>query len=110
MAAGRRPPRRRTGRRCATCGRPHGGMARGCMFPFGKPTRDPLADAKSVGRWLAAFPAGDPLALHGEVLAELGRISERNARRTPARLEAVFEPDALCATRRAGLTRQCCEQ
>jgi len=76
------------------------------MFSFGKPTRDPLADAKSVGRWLAAFPAGDPLALHGEVLAELGRISERNARRTPARLEAVFELDALCAPLREALTMQ----
>src|SRR5690349_14447480 len=85
-------------------GRPRGGMARGSMFRFGKPTRDPLADAKTVGRWLTAFPTGDPLALHGEVLAELGRISERTARRTPARLEAVFELDALCAPLREALT------
>jgi len=61
------------------------------MLGFGKPARDPLADAKSVGRWLAGFPSGDPLAIHGEVLAELGRIAERHARRTPGRLEAVFE-------------------
>jgi len=76
------------------------------MFSFGKSTRDPLADAKTVGRWLSSFPAGDPLAVHGEVLAELGRIAERTARRTPARLEAVFELDALTAPLRAQLTSQ----
>jgi hypothetical protein len=76
------------------------------MFRFGKPTRDPLADAKTVGRWLTSFPAGDPLALHGEVLVELGRIAERTARRTPGRLEAVFELDALCDPLREALTTQ----
>jgi hypothetical protein len=76
------------------------------MLGFGKPARDPLADAKSVGRWLAAFPAGDPLAMHGEVLAELGRIAERHARRTPGRLEAVFELDSQTAALRSALTAQ----
>src|SRR4051812_41300759 len=81
-------------------------MARKPMFRFGKPTRDPLADAKSVGRWLMSFPTSDPLALHGEVLAELGRISERTARRTPNRLEAVFELDAVTVPLREALTAQ----
>ncbi|HEY1329728.1 MAG TPA: hypothetical protein VGI14_22540 [Casimicrobiaceae bacterium] len=76
------------------------------MFSFGKSTRDPLADAKTVGRWLDNFPAGDPLAVHGEVLAELGRIAERTARRTPQRLEAVFELDALTMPLRDQLTTQ----
>jgi hypothetical protein len=76
------------------------------MLGFGKPTRDPLSDSKSVGRWIATFPSGDPLALHGEVLAELARISERHARRTPARLEAVFELDAQTEPLRAALTSQ----
>jgi hypothetical protein len=83
-----------------------GGTARGAMLGFGKPTRDPLSDSKTVGRWITAFPSGDPLALHGEVLAELGRISERHARRTPGRLEAVFELDAQTAPLRAALTAQ----
>jgi hypothetical protein len=76
------------------------------MFTFGKSARDPLADARSVGRWLAAFPPGDPLALHGEVLAELGRIAERGARRTPSRLAAVFELDAQTRPLRETLTAQ----
>ena len=54
------------------------------MFGFGKTTSDPLADVKSAERWLAAFPPNDPLAVHGELLAELGAIAERDAQRTPA--------------------------
>src|SRR5438105_2083723 len=76
------------------------------MLGFGKPTRDPLADGKTVARWLASFPAGDPLAVHGEVLAELARIAERHARRTPQRLEAIFELDAHTEALRAALTAQ----
>ncbi len=51
------------------------------MFGFGKTTKDPLADAKSAERWLASFPAGDPLAVHGELLSELARITR--PRRAP---------------------------
>ena len=76
------------------------------MFTFGKNLRDPLADVKSVQRWLASFPANDPLALHGEVLTELGRIAEPTARRTPQRLEATFYLDAQCAAVRKSLTVQ----
>jgi cyclic-di-GMP-binding protein len=76
------------------------------MFGFGKTTRDPLTDAKSAERWLASFPAGDPLAVHGELLSELARTSERDARRTPAQLEAVFALDAGTAELRRTLTAQ----
>jgi hypothetical protein len=76
------------------------------MFSFRKTSRDPLADPRSAARWVAAFPAGDPLAVHGQVLAELARAAERNARRTPARLAAVFELDARCAPLRAALAAQ----
>jgi hypothetical protein len=76
------------------------------MFSFGKTGKEPLADVKAVERWLAAFPPSDPLALHAEVLAELGRIAERDARRTPAQLEAVFALDTRTAELRATLTAQ----
>jgi len=76
------------------------------MFSFGRNGRDPLADVRSVERWLAAFPATDPLALHGEIVAELGRIAARDARRTPGQLEAVFALDRRAAGLRATLTAQ----
>ena len=76
------------------------------MFSFGKAGKDPLSDVKSVERWLAAFPANDPLALHGEILAELGRLTGRDARRTPAQLDAVFALDRRTAELRASLTAQ----
>jgi hypothetical protein len=76
------------------------------MFSFGRNGKDPLADAKSVERWLAALPANDPLTMHGEILAELGRVAERGARRTPAHLEAVFALDTRTAELRATLTAQ----
>lgn len=76
------------------------------MFGFGKTTRDPLADAKTAARWLAAFPVQDPLALHAALLTELGRVADRNTRRTPAQLESVFALDAHTAELRATLTAQ----
>ena len=56
--------------------------------------RDPLADAKTAERWLASFPPTDPLAIQRDVLAELGRLTERSANRTPQGLEAVFHVDS----------------
>src|SRR5438874_3806271 len=76
------------------------------MFGFGKTLKDPLADAKTVERWLVGFPANDPLAMHAGVLAELGRLGERDARRTPARLEAVFHVDLHTDPLRKNLTAQ----
>jgi len=76
------------------------------MFGLGKTNRDPLADVKSAERWLASFPTNDPLAIHSEVLAELGRIAEPTARRSPPRLEAVFFLDGQCEGLRKNLTVQ----
>ena len=76
------------------------------MFGFGKTTKDPLADAKSAERWLAAFPAGDPLALHAAIVTELGRVADRATRRTPVLLEAVFALDARSSELRRSLTTQ----
>ncbi|GIK84737.1 MAG: hypothetical protein BroJett026_02180 [Betaproteobacteria bacterium] len=76
------------------------------MFGFGKTARDPLADAKSAQRWLATFPAQDPLAAHAALLTELGRIADRTTRRGAAQLEAVFALDAHAADLRRALTAQ----
>ena len=76
------------------------------MFGFGKASRDPLADIKSTERWLASFPVTDPLAIHGEVLTELGRVAEPTGRRSPQRLEAVYFLDAQCTGLRKSLTAQ----
>ncbi|MEO6928483.1 MAG: hypothetical protein ABI190_04895 [Casimicrobiaceae bacterium] len=76
------------------------------MFGFGKLSREPLADAKSAERWLATFPGNDPLAIHVELLNELGRIAERATKRTPAMLEAVFSVDANTDGLRNALTAQ----
>jgi hypothetical protein len=76
------------------------------MFRFGKTIKDPLADAKTAERWLSGFPANDPLAMHSAVLAELGRLTERDARRTPAKLEAVFHLDTHTGALRRMLTTQ----
>ena len=76
------------------------------MFPFTKNLKDPLADPKSAERWFATFPTNDPLSVHGELLAELGRASEANARLSPQRLEAVFYLDHHCGALRKNLTVQ----
>jgi hypothetical protein len=76
------------------------------MFRFGKAPKDPLADAKTAERWLASFPASDPLAVHSALLVELGALTERDARRAPARLEAVFHLDVQTEALRKSLTAQ----
>ena len=76
------------------------------MFGFGKSQKDPLGDAKSAERWLASFPASDPLAVHAALLVELGALTERDARRTPARLEAIFYLDVQTEALRKSLTAQ----
>jgi hypothetical protein len=76
------------------------------MFRFGKAPKDPLADPKTAERWLASFPASDPLAVHSALLAELGALTERDARRAPARLEAVFHLDVQTEALRRSLTAQ----
>ena len=76
------------------------------MFGFGKTTKDPLADAKSTERWFAAQPAGDPLAIHAELMSALGAIAERGRERSPGMLEAVFRADTLAQPVREALTAQ----
>lgn len=76
------------------------------MFGFNKTHKEPFGDTRTAERWLAGFPGNDPLAMHAEVLTELGRIGERNARRTPAVLEAVFLADAQTEALRNALTAQ----
>ena len=76
------------------------------MFGFGKTIKDPLADAKTAERWLGLFPTNDPLAIHGAALAELGRLTERVAKRTPARLEALFLTDRYTEPLRKSVTAQ----
>ena len=76
------------------------------MFRFGKTPKDPLADPKTAERWLASFPASDPLAVHSGLLVQLGALTERDARRAPARLEAVFHLDVQTETLRRSLTAQ----
>jgi hypothetical protein len=81
-------------------------VEKNAMFGFGRSVKDPLADAKSAERWLAGFPANDPMATHVELLGELGRAAERTTKRTPAMLEAVFHLDAHTASARAALAAQ----
>jgi cyclic-di-GMP-binding protein len=76
------------------------------MFGFGRSTKDPLAEKKTVERWLASFPSGDPLGPHSAILTELGVLAEQNSQRTPTRLEAVFHLDALSEPLRRSLTAQ----
>jgi hypothetical protein len=76
------------------------------MFGFGKSTKEPLAERKSVERWVASFPANDPLGAHAAILTELGTLADRTTTRTPPRLEAVFHLDAHCETLRRSLTTQ----
>jgi hypothetical protein len=82
------------------------GRRRNPMFGFSSPHKDPLADARTAERWLASFPQNDPLAAHGQLLTELGQLAERNARRTPSRLEAVFAVDTQSRPFRRTLAQQ----
>jgi hypothetical protein len=76
------------------------------MFGIGKSIKEPLADPRTAERWLASFPDNDPLAVQREVLGELGRLSERTAKRNPSALEAVFRVDAATKALRKTLTAQ----
>jgi hypothetical protein len=76
------------------------------MFGFNRSVKDPLADAKTAERWLASFPANDPLSLHAAVVVELGALAERDTRRSPARLAAAFHIDAASERLRRSLTAQ----
>jgi hypothetical protein len=64
------------------------------MFKFRRRSQAPLSDARSAQRWLATLPFNDPLVVQREVLHALKALAERNARRTPSVLAAVFRVDA----------------
>lgn len=76
------------------------------MFGFGKTIKEPLADPKTVDRWFATHPTGDPLAAHAELMSALGAIADRGRVRTPAHLAAVFRADLLATPLRESLTGQ----
>ena len=76
------------------------------MFGIGKDGRDPLADARTAERWYASLPGNDPVAIQHDVLAELAHVAERNARRTPPMLEAVFRIDLETRNLRRTLSAQ----
>ena len=64
------------------------------MFGIGNGSKDPLVDERSVARWLSSLPPNDPMAVHAALVTELGRVADRSAKRTPARLGALFAVDA----------------
>ena len=76
------------------------------MFGIGRSYKEPLTDVKAARRWLASYPGNDPLAIYVDLLAELGKIADRGAQRTPARLEALFSVDTQIETLRYLLTAQ----
>ena len=76
------------------------------MFGIGKDQKDPLADAKAAERWYASLPGNDPVAIQHDVQAELARLTERSARRTPQGLEAVFRVDLETQSLRRTLSAQ----
>jgi len=80
------------------------------MFGIGNGSKDPLVDEGSVARWLASLPPNDPMAVHAALLTELGRVADRSAKRTPARLGALFAVDAGTDALRQTLTKQYLEQ
>src|SRR5437764_3081799 len=80
------------------------------MFGLRKSLKDPLADVRTADRWISGFSTSDPLAVHAVVLGELGKLSDRNARRTHLQLAAVFRLDDHADSLRRTLTLQYLEQ
>ena len=76
------------------------------MFSFRKNRKEALHDPKTVARWLAGFPASDPLATHTEIMGELGKIAEHTAKRSTGTLAAVFRLDSDTTALRRTLTSQ----
>ena len=76
------------------------------MFGFGRSTKDPLSDVRAAERWLSTLPGDDTLAVHSDVIAELGRVAGPTTIRTPSRLQAVFHVDAQTGDQRRALIGQ----
>jgi len=64
------------------------------MIGFFHSRRDPLADARTAQRWMSSGLSSDTLAMHGELMAALARISAPAAKLTRRRLAALFVVDA----------------
>jgi hypothetical protein len=76
------------------------------MFGFLRSRNDPLADARSAERWLAAGTASDSLARQEVLRGELARVTAQNAELTPRRLAALFVVDAHAEQLFESLTAQ----
>src|SRR5512140_2107204 len=64
------------------------------MFGLGHSRNDPLSDAKSAERWIAAGAASDALATHERICGALREVALPGASFTPRRLSALFVVDA----------------
>ena len=76
------------------------------IFRLARAQRDPLADRRAAQRWLASFPSSEMLDVHGQLLEALGQAGQQSARRSPARLEAIFFADSETSELRKSLTAQ----
>ena len=64
------------------------------MFGLGNSRNDPLSDAKSAERWIAAGAASDALATHERICGALREVALPGATFTARRLSALFVVDA----------------
>ena len=66
----------------------------GAMFGFGSSRNDPLADARSAERWIAAGVTSDALTMHERIRSVLAEVTAPGVALTPKRLAALFVIDA----------------
>src|SRR4029450_1101891 len=64
------------------------------MFAFGSSRNDPLADARSAERWIAAGVTSDALTMHERIRSVLAEVTAPGVTLTPRRLAALFVIDA----------------
>ena len=76
------------------------------MFGFGSSRNDPLADARSAERWIAAGVTSDALTMHERIRSVLAEVTAPGVTLTPKRLAAVFVIDAHAHALFKALTAQ----
>ena len=76
------------------------------MFGFGRSTKDPLAERKTVERWFASFPPNDPLGAHSAILTELGALSRAGCAAHTSTAGGGISPRRALRTVRRSLTTQ----
>ena len=64
------------------------------MFGLGNSRNDPLADARSAERWIAAGVTSDALTMHERIRSVLAAVAAPGIELTPKRLAALFVIDA----------------